>query len=204
MDIAWTEIKAAIDSQEMRVKYIDTGKRYLIHAFDGQFSLSCNILKSDSPSEDQTDFENNYKANANKKLVPDTDAYQRTDQFAFAGEGFSSTATKNTTTNLDYKITSERYINGLQMLCTNQGSNDSATLQIVDKDNVLGYGTNVVLSQFASNWQIADGNQDQGIIQLPFRGKIPANCYIRIRYTSTGILTNVTVNANVFLHQKTS
>lgn len=202
--VSWVDLKTAIDSQDMRVKYIDTGKRYLIWAFDGNFQLKTDILKSDSPSDDQTDFETNYKSGSNKKLIPDTDAYNRTDQFTFAGEGFTATATKNTTTNLDYKITGDRYINGLQMLCTNQAANDSATLQIVDKDNVLGYGTNVVLSQFATNWQIADGNQDQGIIQLPFRGKIPANCYIRIRYTSTGILTNVTVNGNIFLHQKTS
>lgn len=203
VDVSWSEIKAAIDSQDMRVKYIDTGVRYLIQAFDGEFILKTTILKSSS--EDQTDFETNYKSNANKKLVPDTDAYARTDQFAFGGEGFTSTAAKNgSVTNLDYKITAERYINGIQILCSSTGAGDKATFQIVDKDNVLGYGTNVVLQEFATNWQIADSNQDQGILQLPFRGKIPANCYVRIKYTAVAGLGNVTVAVNLFLHRKTS
>lgn len=207
MEVSWSELKTAIDSQDMRVKYIDTGKRYLIQAFDGDFVLETNLLKSASPSDDQTDFENNYKANANKKLVPDTDAYARTDQFAFAGEGFTSSAPRNgSTTNLDYKITAERYINGIQILCSNTGAGDKAAFQIVDKDNIFGAGANYVLQEFATNWQIADSNQDQGILQLPFRGKIPANCYVRIKYTAVNNVLggNVTVAINLFLHRKTS
>jgi len=205
----WSDIKAFVDERVISLQYRDISNNYYLVAFDGPFTLTCRIAKVDSPEvgSPQYEFENNgYKANGNKKLVPDTDAYQRTDQFAFAGEGFTATAPKNgSTTNLDFKVTAERYINGIQILCSNTGAGDYAAFQIVDKDNVLGYGANTVLQEFAKTWQIADSNQDQGILQLPFRGKIPANTYVRIKYTAANIPLggNVTVAANLLLHRKT-
>ena len=129
-------------------------------------------------------------------------AFNATDGFNFRGKGISGTATAGTTTDIDYKLTEERYINGCQLILNSHALGDTVTFQVVDKDNVLGYGAGVVLQEFGTTWQVSEDERNQGVFKVEYPAKILANLYVRIKYTSQG-LTNVNVACNLFLHKKT-
>ncbi len=123
------------------------------------------------------------------------------DNHYFAGEGFTGTATLGQTTNIDYKITTERYINGaILILDGNQHKLDTLDVKAIDKDNVLGYGANTVLQTFVKNWNITTEKNTQEPIILPYTARIPANVYLRIVYVSNGLI-NVYCKMNLLLHQ---
>ena len=143
------------------------------------------------------------------------------DAFAFNGQyeakatGFRGTATKAvdgstpTVTNLDFAIGAEdRYINGLKLMLVNQAEADTMSLSIVDKDGVLsgiayppGTTLPVVLKTFGSSWNVDHEKSDQGQQQYNFVAKIYAGLYLRVVYTATGAVNDVTVKLNAFLHK---
>lgn len=124
-----------------------------------------------------------------------------TNKFDYTEHAINGTATKTTTTNIDLKITTEKtWINGGAILYKNAAWGDYITAQVVDKDNVLGYGSNVVLAEYITKRYIhPDEHYDE--IELPYAGEIPQNTYLRIKYTSVGTSTDVDVAANYFLHK---
>ena len=122
------------------------------------------------------------------------------DRVMFKGQGVSGTVTAGQTGNVDYRITEERLITGLQMILSNHAAEDHCGLQVADVDNLLGYGAGFVLSEFASSWYVDAGQSGQGQFHLPYLSSIPAGFYLRVVYTSTGG-SDVTVRMNYFLHK---
>lgn len=122
------------------------------------------------------------------------------DKFEYAEDGMIGTATKNTTTNLDFKITgSKEYIQGGQLLYQNAAWGDYITAQVVDVDNVLGQGAGTVLNEYIKKRYVCP-SLCQAELEVPYAGKIPQNCYLRIKYTSVGTSTDVDVAVNYSLH----
>lgn len=68
IEVNWAEIKAFADARSVSVQWVDVNGRYWLKTIDGNFSLSSNIFKTSPASEDQADFEANYKANGNKAV----------------------------------------------------------------------------------------------------------------------------------------
>ena len=129
--------------------------------------------------------------------------FASSDGFRFRGKGIKDTAIAGQITNIDYKITEERWINGVNMILENHVIDDSVSFEIVDIDNIFGLGENTVLDRFAESWRVCTDESDQHSILIPYPARIIAGLYIRIVYTSTGS-TNVIVRCNLFLHKKTS
>jgi len=124
-----------------------------------------------------------------------------TDNLLFRGVGFSATATKTTSTDVEYEIVEERLINGVQLILNNHVVGDSADFKVVDKNNVLGYGAGVVLNVFGSGWLVSPSDS-QPMIVLPYPANLYAGLFIRIVYHSIGTVNDVFVGANLFLHKK--
>jgi hypothetical protein len=132
------------------------------------------------------------------------------DAFAFNGNfevkatGYKGTATSGTTSNVDFAIgAEERYTNGIKLLLKNHADEDTLGLQIVDKDNVLGYGAGLVLKTFGINWNVDSEKSDQGQNVFNYAAKIPAGVYVRVVYVSTGA-TDVKIKLNLLLHKKSA
>jgi hypothetical protein len=138
------------------------------------------------------------------------------DNYFADSEGTSGTATKNTTSNIDFAIGSvDRYMHGGQLVLNNHCHGDKYNFQVVDKDYVyagISYpatynGTawsvaqpnGVVLKQFRKNWNVIADQNDQGTTNYNFVAKIPANTYIRVVYTSVGTENDVSVCPNFLL-----
>lgn len=71
MMVAWSVLKSFVDSRQLSIQWIDDGNTYFLAAFDNSFSLECNLNKNNR-NDELEDFENNYKANGNKKLLQTT------------------------------------------------------------------------------------------------------------------------------------
>lgn len=126
-------------------------------------------------------------------------AFSNTDGFRFRGASFTGSVATNTTTDIDYKLTAERYINGGRLLVDNIGNDDKVTFQVVDKDNVLGYGAGTVLDEFIKDYYIpTSGNLE---VRLDYPAKIAANLYLRLKYTSTHA-SGCNIKCNLYLHWK--
>lgn len=139
----------------------------------------------------------------------DSDGYQKirlrsfadTDGMRFRGTGISGTATKNSTTNHDYNLPEDRFLNGVELLLCDHEFGDTVKFQVVDVDGVV-YPAGTVLDEFATDWNIASDTQRQGPYILPYPALIYSWMYIRVVYNSTGTVNDVKFKANLFLHRK--
>jgi len=120
--------------------------------------------------------------------------------FRFRGASFSGVAEgSNAVTDIEYKLTAERFINGGRLLVDNIGPEDQITFQVVDKDNVLGLGVGVVLDEFISNYFVpTTGNLE---VRLDYPARVPAGLYLRLKYKNTGS-NSTKVKCNLYLHWK--
>jgi hypothetical protein len=116
--------------------------------------------------------------------------------------GYVGTATAGTTSNVDFAVGAEdRYIDGVRIILINHDAGDTMDFQVIDIDNVLGYGANTVLKQFGTSWNVDHEKCDQGANVYNFLARLYAGLYIRIVYHSVGA-TNVTVKLNLRLFKK--
>lgn len=126
-------------------------------------------------------------------------AFSNSDGFRFRGASFSGNVSANSSQDIDYKIVAERYINGGRLLIDNIGNEDKMTFQVVDKDNVLGYGAGVVLDEFIKDYFIpTSGNLE---VRLDYPARIYAGLYLRLKYTSSHA-SGCSVKCNLYLHWK--
>ena len=130
------------------------------------------------------------------------EAFAYNGQYEVKGTGFRGVATAGTTTAIDFAIGNEdRHINGLRLILVNHAEADTIGLQVVDVDNVLGYGAGLVLKTFGIAWNVDSEKADQGRDLFNFVAKLPAGVYIRVNYVSTGG-NSVIVKLNASLHKK--
>ncbi len=119
----------------------------------------------------------------------------------FDARGVKATASANNTTNIDMLVSDDSLITGVHLLVNNAAFGDKVTLQVVDKDNVLGLGAGTVLRQPATDWYIASDVQTQLAASSLYPAKIVAGLYLRVVYTSVALLTSPTVAINYHLHK---
>ena len=144
------------------------------------------------------------------KVLAFTDPNGVTNRF----EGFSGTATKNTTTDIDFLIPYDRQLNGGYMMQQDGFWGDKFTFQIIDKDGVgvtKGWynqatfdamGNIYVANEFAKNWYVDPDKTSQHAIESSFTGTIYDGLYVRIKYTSVGTVDDVKIELNLFLSEK--
>lgn len=118
----------------------------------------------------------------------------------FNGIGVSAVAIAGYSTNIDYKITDDMLITGAQVLTDISTFGDSLSFQVIDIDNIFGYGANLIINQFVSNWQMKSDSQEQINLQVNYPSKIPAGLYLRSIYVSTGP-SDVKISINYTLHK---
>lgn len=140
-----------------------------------------------------------YLTDADGALLTRPRAFSNTDGFRFRGAAVEGTISALTTGNIDYQITQERYINGGRLLVSTIGPSDKLTCQVIDKDNLLGYGAEFVLDEFIHEYFVPEsGNLE---VRLDYPAKIPAGFYIRLKYVNSSA-TLITVKCNLYLHWK--
>src|SRR6266853_5463920 len=113
------------------------------------------------------------------------------------------TASVNGTTNNDLAITDDCLLLGYRILVNGAVWGDGISVQIIDIDNILGFGANFVVASSVTDFPIDNNSQDQGHYVLQYPKKVPGLLYIRTIYNSTagvlGIQPKVAIQ--YYLHQ---
>jgi|ERR1035437_7156285 hypothetical protein len=109
----------------------------------------------------------------------------------FDSHGILRTIPAGTSANLDYILTDDCLITGLELIINNGNYGDTTCLQIIDD-------TEMVLNQFITNWNVPPIANSQFDIEYP--AKIIAGLTIRMIYTSTGS-SDVFLAINYKLHK---
>ena len=125
------------------------------------------------------DFLHGHLTDADGAMLIRSRAFSNSDGFRFRGASFKDTVTANTTKDIDFLISQERWINGGRALVDNIGADDQVTFQVVDKDNIFGFGAGVVLDQFISGYYVPqDGNLE---IALAYPARLVAGLFLRFK-----------------------
>ena len=125
-------------------------------------------------------------------------------KLAFDGQGVNVTVTAGQTANLDYTLTDDCLLTGVEVIIGNGNYGDTGNLQIVDSGGLIpppyqaAYPNYPVLDQFGTNWNFAPTTDET--FQIVYPAKIVTGMTIRLVYTSTGT-NNVFVGINYMLHK---
>ena len=114
--------------------------------------------------------------------------------------GIDGNFTGNSISNIDLLLTDDVLVTGASVICKNHVFGDAISLQVVDTNNILGYGANTVLNTFANNWIVSDDSQKQIDFVSPYPAKIIAGLTLRVSYTSIGT-NNGQIAVNYILHK---
>ena len=145
------------------LQYEDQGEQYSLWYNENLDRYSCYIEKTEPVNEDQEDFELNYKTNANKPLTiraedntPFTRVIENSQGKMMQLKGFEFNIPANEISEFYLKWDVDIEFIGGRAQTFNattgiaEGSFDStASMLIVDKDNVFGYGADFVIAEFA-------------------------------------------------------
>ena len=147
MDLrSWDNLKTLSDGKNIPLQYEDQGNRYLIWFSEGVITYSAFVQITDPRNEDQIQFEDNYRDDANKPIVPSD-----IDNRAFVRSGSRKFEWNTNFTNFADKIDAPQVIyGGKQIMWDFSNSTDDITPP-------SGYKKKRITVQFIDSIQIKEG-----------------------------------------------
>jgi hypothetical protein len=190
INVGWSDIKAFITARNVPLQYFQTNNTYYLFAADGPMEIMAQIPMDGSDTTDQTDFETNYKANANGSPRPNVVQVLGADSLTLTPFGaFSGTTLQaNSTTNWDIAMPQTMVLKGAEFFSSNATLGDWLSVFVIDKDNVTGQGGTpdnpTVLGQYAISWFIVPGLFNR-VEDVSISESLMQGLYLRFAYTST-------------------
>ncbi len=195
---SWSDIKGIIDDKYLNLQYISCSGYYDLYVNDGNIIYQYRMVK-DSGS-DQTDFENNYKSNANSKNFVDISGFKT---FPISAEalyikGYRFEVTGGQTNQFSRKFTQAVHIyGGFYSIEGDPYSGDYVEFEITDEDNILGYGAGYVVVKYVETEYI-NPDYKRRLIKSDDAKEIPAGLYLTVKYYSSGSSPDNDVNLYVY------
>lgn len=210
IELNWEKFKEVKEQRKLNVQFIDANGNYYLSAAQGNFSISCTLIKNIN-IDPVYDFETNYMADSNKpELISVATQFERTDIVLKTIKSISSFADQEAI--ITIKIPgipgsgNGRYIAGGYAFINNFTLGDCIKeMSIVDVDNLLGYGANFVLQTYHDT-DVSEENQgwylwptnpvnasavgEIEIDPMGYYGFIPAGLYLKMKFYSL-LATNV-------------
>lgn len=88
------------------------------------------------------------------------------------------------------------YFDGVQYYAKDAEVFDKVSFQVVDVDNILGYGAGFIVEEFAEENYVMP---NCGVKMILYKSKLVPGLYVRIKYESTGA-TDVKFVCNILRH----
>lgn len=189
-------ITEVVTRRNLCIQFVEEGDKYEIFACDGPgLLLETCILKK---SSDAADFEANHKNNGNWAIGQRPYPFA-TGDFLFAPNSSIDTCPAGEQKSVLYQITQKIYVNGGRLVTDgNAVFGDWVEFQIVDHDNLLGYGVDTVLANWIPKWMV-DWKSASETVQTPYAGCPPIGMYFRMTYHSAGNIP-VGFSVNYLIH----
>lgn len=123
-------------------------------------------------------------------------------KYNYDSDGLQFTADKDSTTTKDFKVTTDKtYVSGGEFLYDNAVWGDYITVEIIDKDDVLpSPATGMTKTHITKRF--LHPNRDCEILNVAYAGKVPQNCYLRVKVVSVGTTNNLNCAVNFDLHKE--
>jgi hypothetical protein len=210
--LSYSNFKAIATQKAFDWQVVESDSSYQIWGYDGSDCYSTYIYRVDPhvPGLDftveqanATDFEANYKADTNKPITPIV-VTQPNNNFMLQGDAVMSEVPAGATGhNVDLPVGGAGgpsfWLGGCEYWAHGAAVGDWCEFQIVDKDDLLGYGAGTVLKQYVFRRYIPDNVVRTIKSEAP--GEIPGGLYLRVVYHSVGT-TNPKFLINYDLNSK--
>ena len=199
----WSELKSFAIARNLSIQWILTNNTYFLWAIDGPVEISTQIRYANPTPDnsDQFDFETNFKPKGNvtvkTKMIQELGA----DSFNIYPFGILFTAPLNKTTEYDYKIPFNVFLKGCAMLSSPGTIGDYiSSIEVVDKDNILGLGEGIVLGSYLNNWYVFPNMKNQ-VEDISLSQEVFANLYLRVIYVNVSLSLDTQVVINFIAYQ---
>lgn len=215
------ELKAIVARKNLTWQYDETPDLYSVYAVDGIIKHEADLYKDPTKlsglsaqgltdyQDDVTDFETNFKPNANWAAGIRSYPFSTPD-FEFRGTGVSGTCAAGQTLDLDYQMPGKRYINGGLVLLDGSTIFDWMEFKAMDLGGIIPVPYRVAFPQYPTlkHWvekwfvpQVPAGGASPLLhLATPYAGLVDPGIVLRGVYHSTGA-TEVKVAVNYMLHE---
>lgn len=195
--ISWLDCKNIITSRSIYPQYQELSNQYILGLRISPLDYICIIEKNNL--EELTDFETNYKSLSNKPIKQYVITEPANVSLTLYNAPDIVTVNPNETVSIDLKLQSasgesKQIIYGGALYADSPGFEDYVRFQIVDVDNIFGYGNNIVLKEYIKKAYLNNSNSFE---QYDEAGAyLPVGLYLRCIYVSTKNegLTKVKIN----------
>lgn len=188
--------------------------------YDDAYNITPNMLKTvthepkvkylrllyKNGPENQTTFtiQTTYKKMSSSPTIQPVSITLADDGLSVIVKAHSFTANANTTTVSDFLLSEAFLFKGIRFISANATVGDYIRIDLIDKDNVLGFGANTVIRtpiekayiQSTANSGPLEAD-DVSASELPASG-----LYLRISYTNTALLNAVNAYLNFILYRR--
>lgn len=213
----WAAFKdLCVTKKNLNLQYVEFDDRYDIFGPDANninWSIEIPKFISDLKADGQTidnpdalDFVRNILPACNFAIGTRLYPFSTSDM-QFAGQGFVAIFGRAlltpTQTDFLFQLNDGFYLNGGEYWTVGSSSGDTLQVDVVDHDNVLGYGPDTILvnPSYLTAWNILSTNNVKNLFQSVYAAKPPIGVYLRFRYIANGVDSDVTFYCNLFLHK---
>lgn len=156
-------------------------------------------LEDGSDNPDATDFTQNIKLACNWAIGARPYAFA-TGDFEFIPSAVVDTCPAGSFKVALIRIDQTMYVNGGRLVTdSNATFGDWLEVQLVDHDNLLGYGADTVLKNWIPKWYVS-WKAGSETVQTPYAGLPPVGMYLRSTYHSVGSV-DVAFAVNYLFHK---
>lgn len=194
----WPQFKALLAKKGLTIQCDEDvwDDSYYIFALDQHLVYECRLLKSETPSADQVDFETNYKDLANFAIGFRAYPFASGD-FDFKGDASFDTCTAGQNKDIDYAFAEQLYVNGGSIVLEGSVVGDWIEVNVIHP--TYGAIKTYIKKRFVPAAPAGSATPMMEI-ETPYAGKIPAGLKLRLTYHSTGG-TDVKIGINYDLHK---
>lgn len=200
IELSWSDFKQTLDNQALNFQYFDFNNTYHIYTSNGPVTVLCKIYKDSGT--DQTDFEDNYKANGNKPLKARVEAEPANISLTHYIASDVVTVNAGDEETIDIEIAqqdseTQQILYGGALHTQNADFGDYVKFQIVDVNNVLGYGAGLVLKQYITKAYLNNNGTFEDYDEAG--AYLPVGLFLRCIYKSVAASGTTKVKINYLL-----
>lgn len=217
IELPWSEFKSQCLDKQWQYIVFDCFNTYWVYASRGDFKVQCKIAKSETPSDDQTDFEDNYKDNATTDFSVETRGrFEREDirdQMSCDAAEFDENGVAEVSMEMP---SGGRFIGGGYAILDHFGFGDKLeNVSVVDVNNILGFGEEFTVATYHDSevalenqgwyvWAAEGGTAEVEVEPMGYYGFIPEGLFLELYFKKTAESTATKVLVDYWMGKKTS
>ena len=189
----WEQMKSLASEKSLIFQYdymSDTPERYFTFLQDENVIYTCQF---NADSAAGSEFAGSYLSDANKPVRPtasDSTPYVRVTEKTVGKMmqlyGIEFLGSANNTTIIDTKWTNDIEFVGMRGTCINAHDNDKLDAILIDKDNILGAGSDYVITEFGKDIPAKLLELQGCVAEATTAATVISGLYVRLSYENTG------------------